>query len=319
MKQIMPFIAAAALLCACTKSNPAQTSDRNANPPPGTIFMETSAATAEVSPIGARVLSFRKRDGKDVLWRPRAWRLGADKWTHGGIPPCWPWFGSSGPETNSPIHGFAHKCRFEERSRKFAPDRAELVLGLKPNAESRKAWPHDFDLEIKFVLTDTLQLEMKTTNNGSAPFDLTCGFHPYFAIGERDLARVTNTDGMRYCDSRETTEYGSVWHGDMKLLSSFDHVFVEPKDTAFHAIEDAAMGRRIGVRSAGAARLVVWNPGAEEPADADPAPGRLAAGDWRKLVCVEPAILWKEAARRVEPGKTYVLFAEISTENTIRD
>lgn len=319
MKPTTSFIAAAALLCAFAESNPPPAACLAANPPPDTVRLETSAATAEVSPVGARVLSFKKRGGKDVLWRPRAWSLGAKKWTHGGIPPCWPWFGSSGPETNSPIHGFAHRCRFEERSRKFAPNRAELVLGLKPDAKSRKAWPHDFDLEIKFVLTDTLQLEMKTTNTGSAPFDLTCGFHPYFAIGERNLARVTNTDGMRFCDSRETTQYDGVWRGDMKLTASFDHVFVEPKDTAFHAIVDSAMRRRIGVRSVGAARLVVWNPGAEEPADANPEPGCLAAGDWRRLVCVEPAILWNEAARRIEPGKSHVLFAEISTEDANKD
>ena len=72
------------------------------------------------------------------------------------------------------------------------------------------------------------------------------------------------------------------------------------------------MGRRIGIKSSGAARLVGWNPGEEDPAPANPAPGALASGDWRRLVCVEPAILWKEAARKVEPGKSHVLAAEIS-------
>jgi D-hexose-6-phosphate mutarotase len=54
---------------------------------------------------------------------------------------------------------------------------------------------------------------------------------------------------------------------------------------------------------------VVWNPGSEEPAEENPAPGRLAVGDWRRLICVEPAILWKEAAVTVGPQAHHTLSA----------
>ena len=60
----------------------------------GTVKLETKHASAEVSLFGGRVLSFRK-GGEEVLWRPREWRHEAGEWRHGGIPLCWPWFGSS--------------------------------------------------------------------------------------------------------------------------------------------------------------------------------------------------------------------------------
>ena len=275
-----------------------------------TVCMKTDCAAAEVSLHGARVLSLTLR-GEEVLWRPRAWRLEGPGWAHGGIPLCWPWFGASGPNPNVK-HGFARTCKFSVRGRSEDGRRSELVLGLSSDAATKAGWPHDFDLEYRIVLTDRLRLELRTKNTGAEAFRLTAGFHPYFAIGDRDRTTVTGTDGMRYCDSRVTMAYDSVWRGNMHLVSSFDHVFVEPKDTAFHAIEDPVRGRRIEVSSAGAARLVVWNPGAEDKAWENPEPGRLAVGDWRNIICVEPAILWNEAARTVAPGATHELSAEIA-------
>ena len=275
------------------------------------ITLQTEKAAVEVSLWGARILSL-KIHGDEVLWRPREWRLeGGVGWAHGGIPLCWPWFGSSGPDPKVK-HGFAHLRKFTLRHKHETKERSELVFGLSADAETRRLWPYEFDLEYRLILTDRLRLELKTVNTGKETFRFTTGFHPYFAIGDRDRTLVTGTDGMRFCDSRVTMKYDSVWHGDMPLLSSFDHVFVEKGPTAFHAIEDAARGRRIELSSGGAARLVVWNPGSEEPAEENPAPGRIAAGDWRRLICVEPAILWQEAARSVAPGASYVLWAEIA-------
>ncbi len=274
------------------------------------IRLETQRAVADISLHGGRVLSFRVK-GDEVLWRPREWRLEGEGWAHGGIPICWPWFGRSGDDPNV-MHGFARCLTFSVRRKTVGADRCELVIGLASDAGTRKRWPYDFDLEYRIVLTDRLRLELKTTNTGKRPFKLTAGFHPYFLIGDRDKAVVTGTDGMKFCDSRVTMEYDSVWKGDMALTSAFDHVFVEPNETAFHAINDPVRRRRIELTSAGAARLVVWNPGNDELAAATPQPGCLAAGDWRNLVCVEPAILWKEAARTVAPGGTHLLAAEIA-------
>ena len=278
-----------------------------------TVKLATERAEATVSLHGGRILSFKTSECGELLWRPREWRHGGPGWAHGGIPLCWPWFGSRGPVPGM-LHGFAWMQRFEVRGEKKSAERSEVVLGFSSNAETRKIWPYDFDVELKVTLTDRLSLELRTTNTGTGTFQLTTGFHPYFAIGERDRAVVTGTDGMMFCDSRVNRKLDNVWKGDMKLVSSFDHVFVEPKSTAAHSLLDPVLGRRIDERSVGAARLVVWNPGAEEEYSPNPKPGDLAAGDWRRMVCVEPAILWPDAERQVAPGRTHVISTEISAE-----
>ena len=309
---LITLVPSLALLCFGEGGNVAA----EASGKPSVLTLQTEKATVDVSLWGARILSLKIR-GDEVLWQPRKWPLDGGVWSHGGIPLCWPWFGSAGPDPKVK-HGFAHARKFSVRRRHETRERCELVLGLSADDGTRRLWPHEFDLEYKITLTDCLRLELKTVNTGQETFRFTTGFHPYFAIGERDRTRVTGTDGMRFCDSRLTREFDGVWKGDMPLLSSFDHVFVEKGPTAFHAIEDAARGRRIELSSGGAARLVVWNPGQEEPAEENPEPGRFAAGDWRRLICVEPAILWNEAARSVAPGASYVLWAEIALAPSAR-
>ena len=284
------------------------------SPDPDTVWLETDDAEAAVSLRGGRVLSFRTPCG-EVLWHPRRWRLGGPRWAHGGMPICWPWFGSRGPVPGM-LHGFAWMQRFEVRRRESRPGRSEVVLGLASSAETRRIWPYDFDLELKVSLTDRLSVELRTENRGDRPFTLTTGFHPYFSIGERDRTVVTGTDGMRFCDSRVTNVFENVWKGDMRLTSSFDHVFVEPRGTASHSIVDPVLGRRICETSSGAARLVVWNPGEEEETSPTSAPGALSDGDWRRLICVEPAILWSDAAVQVAPGGIHTISAEISADSS---
>lgn len=276
---------------------------------PSMITLQTETSSAVLSLHGGKIMSF-KTGGEELLWSPKAWSNDEGKWCHGGIPLCWPWFGRSGSDTNV-MHGFAWRSKFEVRSKKSSPVRSELVLGIVSSDVTRREWAHEFDLEYTVVLTDRLSLRLRTKNTGKEPFAITAGFHPYFFIGDRDRTIVTGTDGMSYCDSRVGMNFDRVWKGDLKLLDAFDHVFVEPRSAAIHKIVDPLLDRCVSVVSTGAKRLVVWNPGTANESD-NPAPGNLATGDWRHFVCVEPAILWKEAAVEVQPGAVHELMAEIS-------
>ena len=277
------------------------------------VGLSTATTSAKIDLEGARITSFVS-EGQEVLWMPRvSGSAGGTNWVHGGIPLCWPRFGRSESETILQ-HGFARLFRFRLVESSCTAARARALLELRSDARTRALWPHDFVLQVEVTLTDSLRLSMRTVNAGADAFTLTCGFHPYFRLGDRDRAHVTGTDGLPFCDSRVTREFGKPWKGDMKLLSSFDHVFVEKGLTAAHSIVDPVLGRTIVGTSSGVSRLVVWNPGAEEPVPDKPGPGQLSAGDWRHLVCVEPAVLWKDAAVVLPPGGRHEISFEISTK-----
>ena len=269
-----------------------------------TVRLETPQAECEVALVGARVMSFKVR-GEELLFAPRVWRHGGGSFSSGGVPICWPWFGKSGPE-GAKGHGFAHSLTFKVLSR----TKSEVVLSAGSSEETRRAWPFDFDLEYAIALDgDALVLRLETINRSKESFLLTSGFHPYFAVGERDKTVVKGVDGRFFCDARLSTSFDSKWQGDMPVTSAFDHVFASPDGE--YSLVDGSLGRTIRISAKGNKRLVVWNPGDARPAGDPPVPGALAPGDWRRFVCVEPATLWRDQAFSLAPGEMNILSARI--------
>ena len=303
MSKMMTMLAAAGAVCAaCAGEGPS-------------VTLTAKDATAKIELDGARVTSL-VLGGEEVLWSPRVPGVpGGARWNHGGMPVCWPHFGATNA-VNRFQHGFARNCRFTVVDTSSTPQRSRALLELRSNDETRRLFPHDFVLRIEATLSDTLHMSLKTVNVGTDAFTFNGGFHPYFRIGERDRVRVTGTDGLAFCDSRVKSELNATWRGDMRLLSSFDHVFAEKGPTTTHSIVDPVLGRTITGTSSGVPRLVVWNPGAEEPVAANPGPGELAEGDWRHIVCVEPAFLWRDAAVTLPPGGRHEITFEISVAAT---
>ena len=278
-----------------------------------TLCTEKAKASAKIALDGARVVSFRV-GGDEVIWNTRVPGRPQASWNHGGIPVCWPWFGSSGGHGKDSMHGFAKSSRFEVVATSAGNDRAQAVLRLRSDERTRQIWPHDFELIYEATLTDTLRLSLLTVNTGTTPFSFTAGFHPYFRLGDRSKARVTGTDGLRFCDSRVKMTLDETWRGDLDLSASagYDHVFDEKGASAVHMIVDPSLGRRICETSSGVTRLVIWTPEEKEEAEDNPGPGKLGVGDWRYFACVEPAFLWDGREITLHPGERQQFDFEIS-------
>ena len=130
-------VAAVAHACGC--GDPCGCTDEQYVP------LATEKATAKIALDGARVVSF-KVGGEEVIWTTRIPADPQARWSHGGIPVCWPWFGSSGGHGKKSMHGFAKSCRFELVSSFRSRDRSQVVLRLRSDDRTRKIWPHDFEL-----------------------------------------------------------------------------------------------------------------------------------------------------------------------------
>jgi D-hexose-6-phosphate mutarotase len=276
--------------------------------PQGTplVAIANQYGSAELSLFGAQVLSYRPTGNFPVLYTPPEVAFGPDKADHGGIPVCWPWFGKNGPE-GSYGHGFARRSLWRVTGSEYSEDITEITLALDCTEETRRLWPHEFALQLKVSVSMKLNMGLKTTNTGSEPFEITEGFHPYFLVRDRDAVTVRGLDGCRYCDARKTRVADETWSGDLHFDTEYDHVFAVPADKNEFAIIDPGLRRAIAIASRGNAKLVCWNPGAVDLPDRN-----LAADDWRKFVCVEPATLFKEDATvKIAPGESHELLMAI--------
>ncbi|MBR2838943.1 MAG: hypothetical protein IKE55_09185 [Kiritimatiellae bacterium] len=303
---------AAATGCRCCERRDMGIDELNAKfGAPGRIVFRTGFAgypeavianqygAAEIALLGANVLSYRPTGLGETVFRPakRDYNRG-DKF-HGGILVCWPQFGRLFSK-DLPPHGFASKMVFEVRGTEYSEEKTEVTLGIRSDGDTRAIWPHDFDLEVKVSVTMKLNLSMKTTNTGSAPFDFSCGFHPYFRLRDRDETVVRGLDGAPFVDGTTEEFREGVQSGDLRLTFAPDHIFTAG-DAPRHeyAILDERAGRAVAIASRGNGRTVVWNAGDERLPD-------MAADDWRKFVCVEPVSDWP-GGRTLAPGAAYTL------------
>ena len=276
------------------------------------VVLANQYGTAEVALLGGNVLSYRPTGHSQVVFRSAkkdAEYNRGDKF-HGGVPVCWPQFGNRFSKA-LPQHGFASKMIFDVMGTEYSEEKTEIVLSLKSSDETRKIWPHDFNLSLTVSVTMKLNITLVTENTGDAPFEFSCGFHPYFALRDRDAAVVRGVDGLECVLAKREGDVG-VRKGDMVMDHAPDDVFVLP-DAPKHefAILDPGLRRAIAVVSSGNTRQVIWNCGEERLSDCGP-------DDWRKYVCVEPVSDWP-GGRTLAPGETHTLAVSIQSSLDMQD
>ena len=278
------------------------------------VVIANKYGSAEIALLGANVLSYRPTGQSEVVFRSskKDGEYNRGEKVHVGIPLCWPMFGIM-LDKSLPQHGFARLMIFEVRGTEYSEEKTEITLGLKSNEETKKLWPHDFDLELKISVSMKLNLTVTTKNTGKDDFTFSCGFHPYFRVRERNEVKVAGVKGLTCVASAN----GERWEGERKEDFAFtvapDDVFTFPKPTDGAAmvrpheavVLDPGLKRAIALVYTGGDNLVIWNSGEEQISD-------HTAEDWRRFVCVEPVSDWP-GGRTLKPGESHTLTAAIQS------
>ena len=268
------------------------------------VVLASRYGVAEVALLGANVLSYRPTGHSPVLFRPAKRDYNRGEAFHGGIPVCWPQFGRVADPT-LPQHGFARLMPFEVKGTQYSEEMSEVTLVLRDSDETRRLWPHAFEIEYTITVSMKLNLKLVTVNAGDAPFAFSTGLHPYLKVRERDDTVLRGVADSSYVFAEDMSEHVQI--GDLAMTSSTDHVFTltsAPKHE--FALLDPGLRRAIAVASAGNDRLVVWNPGA-----ANVLPD-FGSDDWRGFVCVEPVSDWP-GMRTLAPGGRHELLVAIQS------
>jgi len=266
------------------------------------VALANKYGTAEVSLYGGNVISYRPTGNHPVVFMPVLAQFRPDSEVHGGIPICWPWFGKCG-EPGSKSHGIVRHSIMRVKSSEYSEETTEITLTLKSSPETKKLWPHDFELDFRVQLSMKLNLYLTTKNTGDEPFKFTEGFHPYFKVKDRTAVSVYGVEGCEYVDARDMSKHTQC--GELKADIETDHVFTLNKHE--YVLMDPGLDRAIAMVSRGNSKLVVWNPG---PGNTIP---DLAPDDWRKFLCVEPATLFREDGIDLKPGETHELLVAIQS------
>lgn len=270
-------------------------------------MIENDHATAEIHLHGGHVTAFQPRNRKPVLWMSREATFCPPKPIRGGIPVCWPWFGTSAEHPDRPQHGFA-------RNREWRVIRADtgtagetiLDLGLKSDPGTMELWPHAFELSLKVIVAGSLTVQLTFLNTGDSPATVAAALHTYFAVGDIAQVRIAGLDGREYHDQLDSMTVKRQ-NGDITIAEEVDRIYLDTEDDC--VIHDAAWNRSIRVAKTGSRSTVVWNPWIEKSKRMLDFPN----DGYPEMVCIETTNAARDQ-RTVEPGGSHTLSQTVSVD-----
>lgn len=247
-------------------------------------LITTPDATAAITPYGAQLLSCRFADQEsDLLFLSEKAIFQEGTPIRGGVPICWPWFGSDPQQLNRPDHGLVRTRMWRVASSFVTPNRECIItFEITDSPETYALWPHRFRLTLKVTVGKQLTMELTTHNIGDAQLELTQALHTYFAIGDIAHTRITGLEGFVYTDKTDSGDEKRE-HDAIHIDAETDRIYTTDGNEI--VIQDDALNRNIRINSKGSNTAVVWNPWkrvCEQKAD-------LMAEDYKKMICIETA------------------------------
>jgi D-hexose-6-phosphate mutarotase len=279
--------------------------------PGGLDVMEVATVhgSATIALQGGHVMYWQpKSEAEPVIWLSRAAGFVPGKSIRGGVPVCWPWFGSHATDPEMPAHGFARTVPWAVSGARELDDGAtEISLRLVESDRTRAMWPHRVGLSIVVTVGARLKIALTTDNPGNEDIVVGEALHAYFRIGDIADIRITGLEGCDYLDKAGGGIARRRQQGPVEFSAETDRIYLDTESEC--VIHDPRLRRRIHVAKSGSRSTVVWNPWA---AKADRM-GDFGPGGWRGMVCVESANAAGNVVT-VRRGSRHTLAVEYWTE-----
>ncbi|MGH8493054.1 MAG: D-hexose-6-phosphate mutarotase [Moraxellaceae bacterium] len=244
------------------------------------LRIETPLCTALLSLQGGQLLQFQPIGKAPLLWLSEDAIFRPGKSARGGIPLCFPWFGTPA-DKDKPAHGFArHRLWTLTRAQRDG-DTVTLELTLHDDADTKKLWPHAFLATQTLTLGSDITLTLSVENRDENPFSFTFAQHSYFPVSDITRTRVEGLEGRPYFDALQDWKILESEAGGIRFAAETDRVYEGA--SGHYCIVDEAEGKRIVIASDDCKSAIVWNPWSEKNARM----GDMGAEGWRGMLCVE--------------------------------
>ena len=265
------------------------------------LDITNKSASAKIALQGGHIFHYAHHNKEPLLWLSEVSDFKVGKAIRGGVPVCWPWFGmSENPEF--PQHGFARTSMFElHSSQEIDANTSEVVLKLKHSKSSFELWPYHFELALHVRISDTLTMELKTTNLDNKPFKITQALHSYFQVSNISNIHIEGLNKNTYFDA--LTQEQSTQNGNIIFNEEVDRIY-QNLDKPITLVDKQ---RQILIENEGSSSAIIWNPWIEKCA-------RMSAMNdnaYLTMVCIESANAL-DNMQTIAPNQSHTLKATIS-------
>lgn len=264
------------------------------------VEIRNDAATAKIALQGAHLYEYNRCGEPPLLWVSTSARFEKGRAIRGGIPLCWPWFGTDAEHPERPQHGFARTAMWKLEGIE-GPNGTQSVVTLSlEHTQVEQPWfPYRFRLTMRISIGETLTLSLTTENRDEQSFEITEALHSYFNVGSITAVSITGLEKVTYADALDGFTHRSAAE-PIVINREVDRVYLDTDDTAI--VQDGRFGRNIVISKAGSRSTVVWNPWIDKAA-------RMADFDddgYKTMVCIETANALTNVVT-VAPGASHTM------------
>ncbi|OOF58202.1 D-hexose-6-phosphate mutarotase [Rodentibacter myodis] len=227
------------------------------------LHLEHDIGSAKIALQGAQLLSWTPKGvERDVLWLSEIEPFQTGSAIRGGIPLCYPWFGSA----KQPAHGTA-RIRLWNLSRyAISAEKVRLEFELFSDLNIIEA-------KVEMAFSDKCQVTF--THYGEQPAQV--ALHSYFNVGDITQVEVANLPETCFNSLTQTQENVP---SPRRIGENVDCIY--SVDNTQNQIIDEAFQRTIELQHHNASQIVLWNPWHK-------ATSAMSEKAYLNMVCVETA------------------------------
>ncbi|EKQ69590.1 galactose mutarotase-like enzyme [Leptolyngbyaceae cyanobacterium JSC-12] len=232
-----------------------------------TIVLSDSAKQTRLEAVPERggIVTRWQLNGQEILYLDEARFQDPTLSVRGGIPILFPICGNlpnntytyNGQTYTLKQHGFARELPWVVLDQQADDNSARLSLGLSSNEHTLAVYPFEFQLVFTYILQgNTLTLHQRYTNQSNVPMPFSAGFHPYFAVQDKDQLRV-QIPSSQYDDN--VTKSVQAFSGQFNFeLDEIDAAFTELSSRVSSVVDEGRSQRLTLTFSPEFSTLVFW-------------------------------------------------------------
>lgn len=241
---------------------------------------------------GAHVCSYCPHGADELFFVSRNSQFQNDKPIRGGVPICFPWFGSKSGDDQAPSHGFARLMNWTFMEVLNDGEGTRLVFGVELD-------PFDVRYSVSFGSALTMSLEIANRSSSSQTFE--AALHSYFRLQNARTARITGLEDSRFTDQLQAAEHDATGQ-PIRFEEETDRIYHD--NSSVIGLHDTDAGRKIMIDRQGSSSVVVWNPWIEKSKRMED----FGDDEWPSMCCIETANV-RGSAIMVEPKQKHAMSA----------
>lgn len=244
----------------------------------------------------------------NLLWLSDTAEYKQGQSVRGGIPICWPWFGDldKNPGTIqqqvsnknlAKAHGFARNLTWEIHSIHEDCHFVRIELALQTSAKTKDIWPFEFNLIARFTFSNTLEVELITTNLDQKEMTISQAMHTYLPTADISKTYIhppqnrLNTD-IFYIDAmdnwKEKNQTGRI---NFNQETDRLYFFSDKKQQDHYSLRIESPNQQLLINNEHSNSAVIWNPWINKSLRLS----QFKANDYKTMFCIETANVMQDA------------------------